>query len=301
MVLGLLVLLLLGAVGIDGLALYTRVSRVSLVLPATQDGTTWVMVGSDSRSAVPPGPRYYGSVSQSPGAHADAVIVVHEGPTRTTILSIPRDVLVSPAPGEISRLTFTFDQGPQQLINGLCRSLNIPASHLVVITMSGFAAAVNDLQGVTIANSAPTRDLLSGLDLMKVGQVHLDGTQALALVRSRSPQTLTPSGWEPATAAVGDKDRTRWLGTMFHALATQVQEQSDNPFVLQKLAWDLTGSLTIDSRTSLLGLMRLNLKGADMMELPVRVLGAEGIGATVDGVSYRALAAAGYTQHCLTG
>jgi LCP family protein required for cell wall assembly len=300
-VFGLLVVLLLGAIGIDGLVLYTRITRISVVLPTTQDGTTWVMVGSDSRAAVPPGRNYYGSVDQSPGAHADAVIVVHQEPTRTTALSIPRDVLVSPEPGEISRLTLTFDQGPQELINGLCRSLNIPTSHLVIITMSGFAAAVNDVHGVTITNSAPTRDLFSGLDLTKVGRVELDGSQALALVRSRSPQMLTPDGWVSATGAAGDRDRTRWLGTVFHSLVTQAHQQRHNPFALQGLAWDLTGSLTIDSRTSLRSLAGLNLKGAQVTDLPVRALGAQGIGATVDGESYATLAAAGYAQHCQIG
>jgi len=256
------------------------------------------MVGSDSRSAVPPGPNYYGSVKQSPGVKADAVIVVHQGPKHTAILSIPRDVLVSPEPGEISRLALTLDQGPQQLVDGLCRSLGIPASHVVMITMSGFAAAVNDVHGVTITNQAPTRDLMSGLDLMTTGHVHLDGVQALALVRSRSPQTLTSSGWVQASAAAGDQDRTRWLGAMFHQLAVQAQGQRSNPFALQKLAWDLTGALTIDSRTNLLSLMRLNLNAAEVKDLPVQIVGADGIGATADAATYGALEAAGYTQGC---
>jgi LCP family protein required for cell wall assembly len=301
LVCGLTVLLVLIAVGIDGLVLYSGISRIPLVLPTSQEGATWVMVGSDSRAALPPGPHYYGSVGQSPGAHADAVIVLHQGPTGSTILSLPRDVLVSPAPGEISRLTFTFDQGPQQLVNGLCRSLNIPTTHLVVITMNGFAAAVDAVGGVTITNSAPTRDLWSGLDLMKTGRLHLDGTQALALVRSRSPQTLTATGWVQASAAAGDADRTKWLGAMFHALADQAQEQRNNPVALQRLAWKLTGALTIDNGTGLLSLMRLNLRDAVVKDLPVRVVGANGIGATVDAATYSMLASVGYTQPCHTG
>jgi LCP family protein required for cell wall assembly len=298
---GLLVVVLVVAVCIDALVLYTRVSRISLNVPAHGVGTTWVMVGSDSRATVPQGPNIYGSVNQSPGAHADAVIVVHQEGTRTVVLSIPRDVLVSPEPGEISRLTLTFTQGPQQLINGLCRSLNIPATHLVIITMSGFATAVNDVHGVTITNTAPTRDLTSGLDLPRAGRIHLDGTEALALVRSRSPQTLTAHGWVPVSAVTGDQDRTRWLGTIFHALATQAHADLDNPFALDTLAWDVTGALTVDGHTSVASLARLNLEGAQVSDLPVQPLGTDGIGATVDGATKRALAAAGFSGRCQPG
>jgi hypothetical protein len=87
---------------------------------------------------------------------------------------------------------------------------------------------------------------------------------------------------------------------MFHSLVTQAHALRDNPFALQKLTWDLTGALTIDSHASLLSLAGLSLKGAEVTDLPVRDLGAEGIGATVDGGTYRALAAAGYTQRCRT-
>jgi hypothetical protein len=164
--------------------------------------------------------------------------------------------------------------------------------------MSGFAAAIDELGGVTITNPVPTRDLLSGLNLMKVGQVHLDGTQALALVRSRSPQALTPMGWTSVSPAEGDADRTRWLGAIFRALAEQAQEQRNNPIALQELAWELTGALTIDGGTNVVSLLRLNLQGAVVKDLPVHVLGIDGIGATADAATFRVLAAAGYTKPC---
>jgi anionic cell wall polymer biosynthesis LytR-Cps2A-Psr (LCP) family protein len=167
--------------------------------------------------------------------------------------------------------------------------------------MSGFAATVDELGGVTIANSVPTRDLLSGLNLLRVGPVHLDGTQALALVRSRSPQTLRPTGWSPVTAAEGDADRTQRLGAMFRALAAQAQATRGNPVTLQKLGWELTGSLTMDAGTNVLSLLRLNLHGAKVKDLPVQVLGANGIGATANAATHQVLAAAGYTQPCGTG
>jgi len=88
---------------------------------------------------------------------------------------------------------------------------------------------------------------------------------------------------------------------MFHALATEARGERDDPIALQKLAWDLTGALTIDNRTSLLSLMTLDLNGADVRDLPVQIVGSDGLGATVDSASYKSLAAAGYTQQCRVG
>jgi LCP family protein required for cell wall assembly len=298
---GTLLIVIAVVIGIDGLLLYSRISRVTVTFPTTQEGTTWVILGSNSRTAVPPGPDYYGSVQQSPGAHVDAILVVHQGPAGTTIMSVPRDVLVSPAPGEISRLALTYTQGPQQVIDGLCRSLNIPATHLAVVTMKGFAAAVDDLGGVTITSAAPVRDLMSGLDITKAGSNHLDGIQALALVRSRESQTLTARGWEPSTSADGDKERTRWLGEIAHLLADKAWGDRYDPFVMQSLAWDLSGSLTLDSGTSVMNLAGVNVTGAHIVDVPVHYLAANGIGAAADASTFRAIAAAGYAGRCHVG
>jgi LCP family protein required for cell wall assembly len=300
-VVGTLIIVVVVAIGIDALVLYNRISRVAVTFPTTQEGTTWVILGSNSRAAVPPGPNYYGSVQQSPGAHVDAIVVIHQEPTRTTIMSVPRDVLVSPAPGEISRLALTYTQGPQQVINGLCRSLNIPATHLAVVTMKGFAAAVDDLGGVTITSATPVRDLMSGLDITKAGSNHLDGIQALALVRSREPQTLTSRGWVPSTASNGDMQRTRWLGDVAHLLADKAWGDRFNPFVMQSLAWDLTGSLTLDNGTSVLSFIGLDLTGAHIVDVPVQYLGTNGIGAAPDASTMSAIATAGFTGRCQVG
>lgn len=295
---GLVVAVLAVMAGADTALLWSRIHTIAVRFPATREGTTWVMIGSDSRSALPSGPRLYGTAAQAPGAHADAVIVIHQDHTGTTIFSVPRDILVSPQPGVISRLTLTLQQGPQALVDGLCRSLNIPASHLVIVTMNAFAAAVDALGGVTITNPAPVRDLYSGLQLTKTGPVRLDGIQVLALVRSRFPQTLTSTGWVPAGSAAGNNDRTRWVGAMFDALASKAHRQLTDPITLQSVAWNLTRGLTTDKSTSPLDFLRLDLRGSHLVDLPVTSLGANGIGATADQGTYSALAAAGYTQTC---
>ncbi len=284
--------------GVELAVLSSRITHVTIRLPNSENGTTWVLVGSDSRSAVPPGSNLYGTTSSSPGAHADAVIVIHQTPNGTFVLSIPRDILVSPSPGVISRLTLTLDEGPQQLVDGLCRSLRIPTTHLVIITMKAFAAAVNALGGVSITNPAPVRDLYSGLDLPMVGRVHLDGVQVLAMVRSRHPETLMSTGWVAATPTAGDTHRTHWVGAMFAALASKARHDRTNALALQTVAWAVTGGLTTNSGTGLLDLFRLGFSGSPVVDLPVQDLTSQGIGATADSATTQALNAAGYTQTC---
>jgi LCP family protein required for cell wall assembly len=297
-VVGALVVLVAITIGVDMEVASSRIDHVTIQLPTGAGGTTWVVVGSDSRAALPPGPNLYGTSADAPGSHADAVIVIHQTAAGTFVLSIPRDILVSPTPGVISRLTLTFDEGPQQLVDGLCRSLDIPTTHLVIITMKAFAAAVNALGGVTISNPAPVRDLYSGLDLAKVGPVHLDGVQVLALVRSRHPEMLTSKGWVAAGLTSGDHDRTDWIGGIFAALAAKAHNDRRDPFALQAVAWAVTSGLTTNSGTGLLDLFSLNLGSAHVVDLPVEYLGSDGIGATADPATTQALAAAGYDQTC---
>jgi LCP family protein required for cell wall assembly len=278
--------------------LASRISHVSVRFPQSREGSTWVLVGSDSRADLPTGPKLYGTTADAPGTHADAIVVVHRSSHGTTLLSVPRDTLVSPQPGVTTRLTLTLSEGPQPLVDGLCRTLHIPATHLVIINMKAFAAVINALGGVTITNPVTVRDPYSGLNLQQTGQVHLNGVQSLALVRSRHPETLTASGWVVATSAQGDADRTKWIGAMFRSLATRARGDRWNPITLQSVAWAATGGLTTDKRTGLMALLRLNIHGATPTNLPVQVLGPSGVGAAADAATYQALAASGFTQSC---
>ena len=299
LVAGLVVLVLVAGAGIDVAVLASRINHVSVSFPSSEEGATWVLVGSDSRADVPPGPDVYGTTAAAPGTHADAIVVVHQTSHGTNLLSVPRDTLVSPQPGAIMRLTLTFSEGPQQFVDGLCRTLHIPATHLVIINMKAFAAVVDALGGVTIANTVPTRDPYSGLNLQRTGRIRLDGVQSLALVRSRHPETLTASGWVPATAAQGDADRTKWIGAVFRSLVTKARGDRWNPIALQSVAWATTAGLTTDKRTGLLALLHLNIHGATAKDLPVQVLGTSGVGAVTDAATYQTLAGSGYTRSCI--
>ena len=296
-VLGVVVIVMIGLAGGYLWLLSSRINHVNVAFPSSDEGTTWVLVGSDSRSSVPGGPDFY---SPSPGSHADAIIVIHIDRSKTTILSIPRDTIVSPTPDSVSRLTLTLDEGPQYLVDGLCRTLHIPATRLVIITMKAFAGAVDSLGGVTVYNPAPIRDRYSGLNIPQTGDVHLGGLQLLALARSRHPQTLTASGWLQTQLSQGAQDRTRNVGVAFKALAAKARSARSAPFQLLGLAWAVTGGLTTDQNTGLFNLLNLPLDTSKVEDLPVDILGPDALAATIDKATETTLQEAGYTQTCQT-
>lgn len=293
---------LIGVLGAGSLAdlalLAARLHHVRVNFPQPTEGATWIVVGSDSRSAVPSGPNRYGSVLQAPGSHADAVLVVHRGPLGLRVISVPRDVLVSPRPGVVERLTLTFGRGPQELVNGLCRTLDIPATRLLIVDMRAFAGVTDILGGVTVTNPAPVRDNYSGLYIAKAGRVHLDGVDALALVRSRQPQVLGPSGWTAVSPTVGDDDRTRWIGVVFKSLEARAWSDRWNPFRMQRLAWTALGGLTTDDGTGLFQLPGILHGGAVVESLPVRPLATNGVGAAADAATFRTLTDSGFSRSC---
>ena len=298
-VVGVVVLVVALAVGVDVLVLRGRVDRIDVALPTGGAGTTWLLVGSDSRSTAPVGSGAFGTVEQAPGDHADAVVALHVTAGRTTAVSIPRDVLVSPAAGVVSRLALLLDR-PQDLVDGLCRTLHVPVDHLVVLSMSAFAQAVDDVGGVTVSVPAPVRDAGSGLDLPRAGAVRLDGTQALALVRSRHPETMVDGRWTPVDDDAGTARRTASIGEVFGALAGKARAARSSPWTLQRLAWAVTGGLRTDTHTGLTDLAGLDPGGTSVTDLPVTPVPgpADGVGAQAGPDTFAALSAAGFPATC---
>ncbi|MBB3678388.1 LCP family protein required for cell wall assembly [Modestobacter versicolor] len=290
LVLAVLVVLL---VGVDLAVLSGRVDRV-VVSTSAGPGTTWVLVGVDSRADLPAGTTaaQFGTTTDVPGARADVVLVVHSNGEESTVLSVPRDVVLSD--GETSgRLALSWLDGPQSTVDALC-NLGIPTDHLVSVDLAGFASVVDAAGGLDVDVPAPVRDRAAGLELAEGGRQHVDGRTALALVRSRHPEQLMDGQWVPAQ--VDPDGRASAAGQVMDALVDQVQGSVTRPWRLQRVAWAVTGALTVDDGTSAAELASL----ATLDVGPVSVLP---VGAPVDGTLLRfpspetraALTAAGMT------
>ncbi|MEU2350901.1 LCP family protein [Modestobacter sp. NPDC049651] len=262
----LLALLLAVALGADAALVAGRIDRIA-VDPRPGPGTTWVVVGLDSRADLPAGTSsaQFGTTDQVPGERADVVLVVHRsGSGATTAFSVPRDLTIGGG-GRPRRLALTWLDGPQATVDALCR-LGIPTDHLATVDLAGFAAVVDAVGGVEVDVPEPVRDPGASLLLPRAGRQRVDGATALAMVRSRHPQHLVDGQW--ADAVVDPDGRADEAGTVLSAVAQAGRASLRSPLRLQRLAWAGAGAVTVDEGTSLTdlaGLARTDLAGVPVL------------------------------------
>ena len=287
---------LAGLLAVDAGVLASRVDRLDVALPAG-DGTTWVLVGLDSREHLPAGAstRDFGSAADVPGSRADVVVVVHQTAAGTRAFSVPRDVVVrthvESGRQRSGRLALTWLVGPQATVAGLCQ-LGIPTDHLLAVDLAGFAAVVDAAGGLDVDVPAAVRDPAAGLLLPEAGPRHVDGATALALVRSRHPEHLVDGSWTPVP--VDPDGRASSAGAVLTALTDAVRGSLVRPWRLQPVAWAASGAVSLDPGTSVAELTAL--ARADIGEVEVLPVGApEGdtIARRATDETDRAVAAAG--------
>jgi LCP family protein required for cell wall assembly len=240
--------------GIDVAVIGSRIDRF-VVDMREGPGTTWVIVGLDSREALPEGAtaEQFGSTEDVPGSRADVVVVLQETPDGLQPLSIPRDLVVR-TDASVGRLALTWLDGPQATVDALC-NMGIPSDHLVAVDLAGFAAVVDALGGLDVEVPLAVRDAYSGLLLDRSGSHHVDGTTALAMVRSRHPEHLVDGRWVPADP---DPDsRAATAGAVLSALVEAADRATVRPWRLQQLAWTGSEAVSVDDATSLTELAAL--------------------------------------------
>ena len=252
--------------GVDAAQLTSRIDRFNTLSLADGPGTTWVLVGLDNRADLPDGASVdtFGTPEQVPGSRADVVVVLQQTPEGMTVLSVPRDVVIRSA-GRPTRLALTWLQGPQATVDALC-SLGIPTEHLVSVDLAGFAAVVDAAGGLEVDIPAPVRDPGAGLLLPDAGRQHVDGYTALALVRSRHPESLVDGVWTPAP--IDPDGRATAAGRVLSALTSAAKSSIWRPWRLQSTAWAASAALTMDGGTSLPELASLAIEHLS----PVQVL-----------------------------
>jgi len=214
--------------------------------------TTVLLIGTDG--AAPLDPEVPGV---EPGERADSMILVRIDPQADTIklLSIPRDLEVSPAGSPPARLNIRMSTGGIATVVSDIESLGVEVDHVMVVDFEGLTALVDTVGGINIDIGAPMRDSSSGLALDETGCVHLDGTQALALLRARHLEWLGPDGWtlDPS----GDVGRTDRQRAVLLAAASQLRSQVPDPFTANQFASWAQEHLRVDSELSTRRLIEL--------------------------------------------
>ncbi|MFB8246779.1 LCP family protein [Streptomyces sp. NPDC055952] len=207
-----------------------------------------LVLGSDSRSGAEN--RRLGG-GDSTGARSDTAMVVHldAGRTAATVVSIPRDTLVTrpscptPSGGSTavaygSMFNSAYEVGgPVCAVKTVEAMTNVRMDHYLELDFSGFARLVDALGGVTVTTEEDISDDDSHLRL-KAGTHHLDGDRALALARTRH--------------GIGDGSDLGRIGLqqkLVKALLEQiaVQDLLTDPAGLYRVADTVTAGLTTDT------------------------------------------------------
>ncbi|WP_406355830.1 LCP family protein [Streptomyces hirsutus] len=207
-----------------------------------------LVLGSDSRSG---GENRALGGGDSGGARSDTAMVVHldAGRTAATVVSIPRDTLVdrpacplpdggSTRPASHAMFNSAYEVGgPVCAVKTAELLTDVRMDHYVEIDFTGFARLVDALGGVTVTTDEDIDDDRSRLNL-EAGTHHLDGTEALALARTRY--------------GIGDSSDLGRIGlqhTLVKALLDRIGKQSllTDPVKLYEVADALTSSLTTDT------------------------------------------------------
>jgi LCP family protein required for cell wall assembly len=229
-------------------AVTTPSAAAASASPLPSGSLNILVLGSDSRSGKEN--KRLGGGSSS-GARSDTAMVVHidAGRKKATVVSIPRDTLVtrpscplksggSTAVAYNAMFNSAYSVGgPVCAVKTVESITGIRMDHYVEIDFSGFAKLVNALGGVTVTTDEDIDDDDSHLHLA-AGTHHLNGKQALALARTRH--------------GIGDGSDLGRIGLqqkLVKALLDQIASTSQNtsPAKLYDDADAVTGSLTTDT------------------------------------------------------
>lgn len=261
---------------------YRGIDRVDLdgVLdPATGDVVNYLLVGSDSRENLDP-EAPAGAEPTVAGRRADTIILLRVGPDGSLMMSIPRDLWVTnAATGEKGRVNGSYNDGPANLVSTVKDNLGVPVNHYAEVDFASFAGVIDAVGGITLDFPNPAFDPASGLNVITSGPVTLDGTAALAYVRSRNyTEVIDGEEVKDPTADLGRQERQR----QFLVTALSEVGGTRNPVELARAASALSGGLTVDSSLGAFDAAsfarRLSGSSPETVELPTR-------GANIGGAS----------------
>jgi LCP family protein required for cell wall assembly len=244
----LLVLLLLGGAAYVW-SNWHAVDRVDLgdaLTPAAGDTVNYLLVGSDSRQGITAGTPNAGAIGPNvQGKRADTMIVLRVSPDKAEMMSIPRDLWVTNAATKRQgKLNGAYNQGPANLVRTITSSLGVPINHYVEVNFVSFGGIVDAMGGIVIDFPHPAFDRNSGLNVVTSGPVRLDGTGALAYVRSRHyTEVIDGKDVADPTADLGREARQQlFIRTVLSGVGN-----TRNPVTLARIMSAATDGMRVDT------------------------------------------------------
>lgn len=229
---------------------WSQVTKVNAVpsgdRPSDQPGTTYLLVGSDSRAGLTPAERKELGTGNAGGRRTDTIMLLHTGAGPDLLLSIPRDSLVDiPGYGR-TKINAAFAYGgPKLLVQTIEQNTGIRVDHYVEIGFGGFVNVVDAVGGIEICPTQAMKDPLANLDIKK-GCQQADGATALGYARSRH------------TSQLGDIDRARHQREVVSAVGHEAVSPWSvlNPVRYVRLSSSAADSLRVSKDTGPIDLGR---------------------------------------------
>ena len=199
---------------------WTKVDKVDVRAqgrprPDDQPGTTYLLVGSDSRAGPVRGGAQALGTGNAGGQRTDTIMLLHTGDGPNLLMSIPRDSLVEvPGYGTTKiNAAYAFG-GPKLLTQTIEQNTGIRIDKYVEIGLGGLAGVVDAVGGIEICPTFDMEDKLAKLDIKK-GCQEADGATALGYARSRHTDPRygdidRVKHQREVVAAVGDEVLSPW-------------------------------------------------------------------------------------------
>ena len=156
--------------------------------PAEQPGTTYLVVGSDSRKGLTEEQQKdlkTGKDTDIGGGRTDTIMMLHTGAGKPTLVSIPRDSIVAIPGYSTTKINAAYAfGGPELLVQTLEENTGVRIDRYVEIGFAGVVSLVDAVGGVEICPEEDMDDDKAGLDVEK-GCQEVDGKTALGYSRTR--------------------------------------------------------------------------------------------------------------------
>lgn len=258
--------------------------------PDRQPGTTYMIVGSDSRDGLDDEQLTELATGRAEGRRTDTIMLLYvSSDGDPTIISVPRDSYVPMAiPGYAdNKINTAYADavcgtgedgeevcgGPAPLVESFERASGVRIDHYVEIGMGGFVDLVDAVGGVELCPEEAMQDPKAGLDI-EAGCQEMDGGTALGYVRTRA----TPRA---------DLDRIQRQREFFSALIQKASAPATmfNPFRAAPLVIAGTDTFMVDEGDKLrhLASMLMAMRGGtETTAVPVGETPVlEGVGSVV--------------------
>ena len=225
--------------------------------PGDQGGTTYLLVGSDSRAGLTKKQRKELATGSDGGGRGrtDTIMLMHVGSGPTLLMSIPRDSIVDIPGRGTSKINAAFAVGgPELLVRTIEENTGIRVDDYVEVGFGGFVNVVDALGDVEICPKRNIKDRDAGLDLKK-GCQDADGATALGYARSRhsyATQDLQRvQSQREVLGAIAQKTKSPWTVinpvryTRVASGAASSLKIGDNvgPISLTRFAWNLSAAM----------------------------------------------------------